>query len=167
MTDTVLNELIDLIGKQVDLYRSMETVLSKGKMAVINADVDAINAAGDDKVLLIEKLGMLETQRLELVEKLAASLNCPVQTLRLKRLARMVPEPFSSRLKDAYLHLLGVTQRVGEINRAYQMLVMQALNFTRGTIGFIYGMVSPHSTYHATGKVQNRKQSGLFMSGSI
>lgn len=167
ISDAALNDLIDLIGRQVDLYLSMERVLSKGKIAVINADLDAMNTAGSAKELLIKELGILETLRLELVKKLATSLNCPVQTLRLKQLGQMVPEPFSSRLKAAYLNLLGVTRRVGKINQAYQTLISQALSFTRGSIGFISAMTTPHSTYHATGKIQNRKQRGLFMSGAI
>ena len=167
MSARVLNDFIDLIGKQAGIYRSMETVLSNGRATVINADVDAMNAAESDNTLLIEALEGLEMQRLELAKELAASLNCPVQTLRLRRLAGMVPEPFSSRLKEAYLNLLGVTRRVGKINRAYQVVITQALDITRGSIDFICGMAPHHSTYHATGKIQNRKQSGLFMSGAV
>jgi len=165
--DKMLNKLNHLLEQEVEIYRLMLRVLRKERDAVLCSSIEKLNAAAIEKDLIISKIGILEKQRVKALHKLALFLNYPPQTLKLSRLAQMVPEPYAYRLKNTYRNLIEVTKQIRKMNRSYESLITHALNVTKESITFLYNMIKSHQTYYSTGKMHCKKQNGLLMSDTV
>lgn len=165
--DKNLPNLIHVLEKEVENYRLLLTALRKEKDAVLCSSIEKLNAAASEKDSLILKIGFLEKRRLKSLHKLATYLNCPPETIRLKRLAKMVPQPYSYRLNIIYRNLVEITKQIGKMNRSNENLMTHALNVTKESITFLYNLIVSHSTYYPTGKMYSKKRNGLLMSETI
>lgn len=165
--EKVLNDLIQLLGNELGLYRMLLEALSKERKAVLNSSIDQFTAASMEKNSLIIRMASLEKQRAGLLGLLEIHFGLSPQTLKLSRLVQIVPKMYADQLVSARRHLIEMTQKIKKANRSSERLISRALNTTRESIAFITNMIKSHSTYYATGKMDNQKASGLLMSNTI
>lgn len=165
--EQVLNELIQLLGGELNLHRNMLKVLSKEKNALMDSRIDRFTAAGMEKKTLIINIASLEKKRLGLLGLLEIHFGLSPQTLKLGRLVELVPRFYAQQLNDCRQHLLEVAHQIKKANQSTEYLVSQALETTRESIAFITNLIKSHSTYYASGKMGENRTSGILMSNTI
>lgn len=165
--EKVLNQLIQLLDNELGLYRMLLAAFSKEREAVLSSSIDQFSAANMEKDSIIIRMASLEKQRAGLLGLLEIHFGLSPQTLKLGQLVQMVPEMYADQLGSVRRRLLDVTHQIKNANQSAERLISRALNTTRESIAFITNMIKSDSTYYSTGKMDNKKASGLLMSNSI
>ncbi len=165
--ESLLEKLIILLDEETGLYRSLHHVVEKEKIAVLDADVDAMIKSSEEKEILLRRARLLERQRCELMVRLAGKLNRPPRELTLNRLTRLTPEPWASRLKKIGGNLRTLVHRVRKIDSGNQSLVRFSLDFVRSSLTLLNNMMSGSSRYCRTGKMYDGHKNGRVLRGVV
>jgi len=164
--DLLLNKFLSLLEGETDLYRSLLSILQSEKKAVVLSNLKELNESSKEKENLILKIRILEEQRSKLLEKIADNLGHSCQVLTLSRLAEMVEEPYSTRLRYNYSILSTLVHSIQEVNNANKTLILHSLELVRGSLALFGNLIEPNSIYFRTGEVKPRGQSGMLICGS-
>lgn len=165
--DLLMNNFIDLLKEETDLYKYLLSILAKERDAVVDSDLAALSEAGKEKETLLLKIRILEEQRIKMLERLVNSIGCTSKKLTLTELSQLIEEPYSTRLKDCNANLLALTQSIREANNSNRTLLGHSLELVRGSLNLLDNLIFNNAIYYQTGKMQNSYQSGMYYSGMI
>ncbi len=163
----LIDELINIFEKQVNLHQSLLAVLTEEKTSIIESNLTGLTKVNGEKETLILKIKNLEEKRLKLVERIAESLGEKSRNLTLKRLCEISEEPHSTRLDDCRLRLISLTNNVKKLNVENKILLTQAVKLVRGSFMLLDNLMSSNSVYYRTGEIENKGRSGRVISGEI
>ena len=116
-TNEILEQLLDILSRETELYQAMSTVINKEKDAAIQSELMALNEAEIEKENILVALGLLEGQRCNLVTSLADTLGYPARDMSLTQISQLVGEPFADRLKQAKSDLSALLESVQAANQ--------------------------------------------------
>jgi flagellar biosynthesis/type III secretory pathway chaperone len=162
-----LNKLLGLLEQAAELYRSLLAVVQKEKDAVVGLNLQQLTKACKAKDSLLLKLRILEEQREQLIERLAADLDCPSQPLSLTQLSQLVEESYADRLRDCSADLLALITTLQEANAQNKYLLSHSLEFVRGSYNLLNNLMATNPLYYQTGRVQTSDQTGKLLCGDI
>ncbi|MEJ2164380.1 MAG: flagellar protein FlgN [Desulfobacterales bacterium] len=165
--DLMLEQLLNHLSRETELYQSMLDVVDKEKEAAVRPELDALNEAAAEKEKIMTALGKVDEQRRQLVKCLAEALGSPFQDLTLKKLSQLVNEPFAGRLRQAGTDLLAVLNQVQESNRRSKQLFEHSLELLRGGFNFLNELLSSNTVYHRTGNIHSSYSTGKCVSSDI
>lgn len=165
--ELLLKELLKLIEDEIEIFRSLLPIFKKEKEAVLASDLNELKLSLAKKEKLLFNMRSLEKKRMHVMNKLAESLKLSPDELTLKKLAKSVKKPYSTRLKNCGLQLLKLTNSISNANNANSGMFVHSLNFLKGAITLLQNIFAPNQVYHRTGKVQADHQSGKVLSGEI
>jgi len=163
----LIDELIRVFEKQIELHQELLTVLSKEKTSIVESNLEALNNANGEKETLILKVKNLEEKRLNLAVKIAESSGESCQDITLKRLCEITGEPHSTRLDDCRSRLISMIKNVRDLNEENKILLTQGVELVRGSFMLLDNLMSSNSVYYRTGEIGNSGQSGRVISGEI
>ena len=165
--DEILEQLLDVLHRETELYRAMSSVMDKEKDAAIQSELIALNEAGIEKENILVAIGFLEDHRRELVTSLADSLNHPGQDLTLTVISQLVEEPFAGRMKQVSFDLSALLETLQVANQRNRQLFEHSLELLRGSFN-LFSELRPFSpTYYRTGALQNTPASGRCVCNEI
>ena len=72
--DLMINQLLHVLERESELYRSMLTVIDKESKVVVRSDLNALTKAGEEKENILVNLRLIEEQRIRLVREMAEAL---------------------------------------------------------------------------------------------
>jgi len=165
--ELLLKELLELLEREIDIFKSLLPVFKKEKEAVLTSDLNELNKASAEKEKLLSKMRSLEKKRTHVMNKLAESLEVLPDELTLTKLAQSVKNPYSIRLKNYSLQLLKLTKNISNANTNNKSMFAHSLNFVKSALALLQNIIAPGQVYHRTGKVQAGNQGGKVLSGEI
>jgi flagellar biosynthesis/type III secretory pathway chaperone len=156
----LLEQLLGLLGRETELYQSLLAVIDKEKTAAVRSELIALNEAVVEKEKIMAALRESDDKRHRLVACLAEKLKCPLQELTLKKLSRLVDEPFAGRLRRASTKLSSVVARVREANQLVKQLFEHSQSLLRGAINLLNELFSNNTVYYSSGNIRNSYSTG-------
>ena len=155
-----LTQLLDVLSREAELYQAMSTVLNKEKDAAIESELIVFNEAQIEKENILVALGLLEGQRRDLVAALADTMGHSARSMNLTKIARIVGEPFATRLKQVRSDLSVILETVQNANQRNRQLFEHSRELLRGSINLLTDMGSTNPIYYPTGAMQSTSASG-------
>jgi flagellar biosynthesis/type III secretory pathway chaperone len=163
----LLDEFLDVLKCHAEHYGSLLSVLKEEHGAIIESKLEKLNDVNSEKEALVLKIQNLEDRRLNILERLANSLDRPVQGLTLKELSQFTQEPFSSRLKTSRANLLSLMKKVREANDNNRSLLTHSADLVKGSMVLLNNLIASNGVYYRSGKIQNKDKNGRVFSGEI
>ena len=165
--DALLDELLDTLDCEADLYGSLVSVLEKEGRAIINAALEQLNEANYEKEIIILKIQKLEEDRIHILSQLSGLPGFQDQELTLERLTQLTPEPYSFRFIRCRSDLLSLTKTLRKKNNHNMYLLRHSIDFVRSYMELLNNMAITDKVYYRTGKIQPSNQNGRVVSGAI
>jgi len=159
-TNEMLEQLLDILSRETELYQAMSTVMNKEKDAAIQSELIALNEAEIEKENILVALGLLEGQRRNLVTRLADTLGYPARDMSLTQISQLVAEPFADRLKQVNSDLSALLESVQAANQRNKQLFEHSRELLRGSFNLLTELKAPHPIYYRTGTIQNTSAAG-------
>ena len=159
-TNEMLEQLLNILSRETELYQAMSTVMNKEKDAAIQSELIALNEAEIEKENILVALGLLEGQRRNLVTRLADTLGYPARDMSLTQISQLVAEPFADRLKQVNSDLSALLESVQAANQRNKQLFEHSRELLRGSFNLLTELKAPHPIYYRTGTIQNTSAAG-------
>ena len=165
--EILLKELLKLLEDEIEIFRFLLPICRKEKKAVLASDLNELNKTLAKKEKLLFNMRSLEKRRTHVMNQLSEALELSPDELTLKKLARSVQKPYSTRLKNSGLELLKLAKNISNANNANKGIFAHSLNIVKGALTLLQNVIAPGQVYHRTGKVQADHHSGKVLSGEI
>ena len=163
----LLKKLLGLLEHATELYQSLFAVVKQEKDAVVDLNLQQLNRACKAKDNLLLKLRILEEQREQLMDRLAADLDCAPQEISLTQLSQWVEEPYAGMLRERSANLLSLIQALQEANQQNKFLLSHSLELIQGSYNLLSNAMAANPVYYRSGDIQNKEQTGKLWCGNI
>ena len=163
----LLKKLLGLLEHATELYQSLFDVVQQEKEAVVGLNLKQLNQACKAKDNLLLKLRILEEQREQLMDKLAADFDCSSQEISLTRLSQWVEEPYCGMLRERSNDLLALIQALQDANQQNKILLTHSLELIQGSYKLLNNAMAANPVYHRRGDIQNSRQTGKHVCGDV
>jgi flagellar biosynthesis/type III secretory pathway chaperone len=165
--ELMINQLLGVLERESELYRSMLTVIDKESKAAVRADLNALTEASEEKENILVKLRLIEEQRIRLVREMAEALGYPLRDFTITMISQLVGEPFAGRLSQAGADLSKVLNTVKDANHRNKQLFEHSRELLRGSFNLLSELTQSDMVYYRTGNVQRTYQTGKCVNGEI
>jgi hypothetical protein len=165
--NVLLDSLLKVLKAENNLYQSLHLIMQKQRDAVVHCKLRELQKSGDSTENLLLKLAKLEAQRAKVMARLATSLAVPLTDLTLKKIIRLIYEPYASELKDVRADLIAVLQRIQEVKHDNLALFKHSHELMKGSLALLNKCILNSSVYFPSGKIQNTALSGTLLLGEI
>lgn len=162
-----LKKLIKLLEQATELYHLLRAVIEKEKDAVVGLNLKQLNEACKSKDNLLLKLRILEEQREQIMDKLAAELSRPPQDLTLTKLSQIVDESYARQLRERSTDLLALIETLQAASQHNKFLMSHSLELVRGSYNLLNNLMKANLVYVRSGNLQNNAQSGRLITHDI
>jgi flagellar biosynthesis/type III secretory pathway chaperone len=163
----LLDKLLGSLEHATELYRSLFRVVQNEKDAVVGLNLQQLNEACKAKENLLLKLRILEEGREQLMDRVAAELDCSSQGLTLTKLSQLVDEPYAHRLRDRSTDLLALIHTLQDATRQNKFLMSHSMQLIQGSYTLLNNLMAANPVYYRSGNVQNNAQTGKLLNGDI
>ena len=165
--EPMINQLLRVLERESELYRSMLTVIDQESKGAIRSDLNALTKAEEEKENILVKLRSIEQQRIRLVRETADALGYPLQDFTLTMMSQLVGEPLAGRLSQAGTDLSTVLNVVKDANHRNKQLFEHSLELFRGSFNLLGELTQSDMVYYRTGNIQRTYQTGKCVNGEI
>lgn len=165
--EKILDQLLNSIRQETELYQLMLATIDKEKDAAIQSDLNSLNESEIEKENLLTKIQRVEEQRCLLVRKLSEKLAYSHQDLTMTKIAQMVDEPFAGRLVQASADLKTMLNTLREANQQNKLLFEHSLELLRGSLNLLSGFRGSNKVYYRTGNVRNLTPAGKWVRSEV
>ena len=165
--EPMINQLLRVLERESELYRSMLTVIDQESKGAIRSDLNALTKAGEEKENILVKLRSIEEQRIRLVRETADALGYPPRDFTLTMMSQLVGEPLAGRLSQAGTDLSTVLNVVKDANHRNKQLFEHSLELLRGSFNLLGELAQSDMVYYRTGNIQRTYQTGKCVNGEI
>jgi flagellar biosynthesis/type III secretory pathway chaperone len=159
-TEAMIEQLLDILSRETQLYQAMSAVMDKEKNAAIQSELIALNEAEIEKENILVALGLLEEQRHRLVTRLAGTLGYSPRDMNLTKISQLVGEPFAGRLNKARSDLSALLESLQVANQGNKQLFMHSRELLRSSFNLLSELKAPNPIYYRTGTLQNTSAAG-------
>ena len=163
----MINQLLHVLERESELYRSMLAVIDKESKVVVRSDLIALTKAGEEKENILVKLRLIEEQRIRLVREMAKALEHPPRDFTITKISQLVGEPFAGRLSQAGTDLSTVLNTVKDANHRNKQLFEHSRELLRGSFNLLSELMRSDMVYYRTGNVQRTYRIGKCVNGEI
>jgi flagellar biosynthesis/type III secretory pathway chaperone len=160
----MLTNLSDLLGKELDLYRSLLSLLQKERRIVVDCSIEDLVQINKKKENIVLKIRILEQSREVILEKLAETIGIPPEGLTLAALEEHLKKPFASRLRSLRSNLRAILQSIREANDENRVFLQHSVDFVRGSLDLIQHLTVASPTYMASGGLDADRCNSRFVS---
>ena len=165
--DLMINQLLHVLERESELYRSMLTVIDKESKVVVRSDLNALAKAGEDKENILVNLRLIEEQRIRLVREMAEALGHPPRDFTITMISQLVGEPFAGRLSQAGTDLSTVLNTVKDASHRNKQLFEHSRELLKDSFNLLSELTRSDMVYYRTGNVQRTYQTGKCVNGEI
>jgi flagellar biosynthesis/type III secretory pathway chaperone len=165
--ENLLKELIDILENQANLYRSLLSVLTLEKNAVVGAKLDTLNAARLQKESIVSSIDIGEKKRMDIIDKICDYLKCPSQGMTLSHLAQRIASPYSMKLIQYADEISSIGEDIYQKNELNKSLLRHSLKLVRSSIDLLVQMMTPSPVYFRTGKMYQGEICGAVLSNNV
>ena len=159
-----LSDLSDLLGKELDLYRSLLSLLQKERRTVVDCSIEDLIQINKRKENLVLKMRILEQSRQSLLEELAEAIGIPTEALTLSVLEERLEEPMATKLNILRSKLSAILQSIREANEENRVFLQHSVDFVKGSLDLIRHLTLTSPTYMASGGLDGDGCNSRFVS---
>ena len=163
----LLDKLIRLLAHATELYQSLLRVVENEKDAVVGLNLEQLNEVCKAKDNLLLKLRILEEQRLQVMNRVAAELDCSPEGLTLSRLSEQVDQSYARRLVDCSTDLLALIQTLQQVTQQNKSLVSHSMQLIEGSYHLLNSLTADNPVYYRSGAVESGEETGRLLSGDF
>jgi len=165
--EPMINQLLRVLERESELYRSMLTVIDQESKGAVRSDLNALTKAGEEKENILVKLRSIEEKRIRLVREMADALGYPPRDFTLTMMSQLVGEPLAGRLSQAGTDLSTVLNTVKDANHRNKQLFEHSLELLRGSFNLLSELTQSDMVYYRSGNIQRTYQTGKCVNGEI
>ncbi len=159
-----LSDLSDLLGEELDLYRSLLSLLQKERRTVVDCSIEDLIQINKKKENLVLKMRILEQSRQALLEKIAEAIGIPPEALTLSVLEERLEEPLANQLSTLRSKLRAILQSIREANEENRVFLQHSVDFVKGSLDLIRHLTLTSPTYMPTGGLESDRCDSRFVS---
>lgn len=156
----MLNELEDVLRKEIDLHRRLLSVTREETGLIVNNEVESLLEKTRQMESLVVELRKLEKQRMCLADGLRESLGMEGDPT-LSAITEAVEEPHRSVFAKQFEEINELLQELRSVNRSNAMLIRQSLEYIDFNIKLLAGASDEPMTYEPEGKRREGAVSGM------
>ncbi len=154
-------ELLDLFEQMSVCYEQMIALAEEKRNALINVNVEAVNQIISKEEKLVKEIGVLENDRLEIVERIAREGGWTDNKIKLLDLVERAPEEVSDEMKKVGQRLADIVMQIALLNGINNNLLKQAMHIIEYNIN-VLSQAQASPVYGAGGGTQPEgKSAGL------
>ena len=162
MDTVVIDRLIEVLNKETAIYEGI-LKLSKNKTEIIvEGKVSELESLTRLEQSIILQLGKLESEREELVEKLAAQLNMKAADITLEGLRRQFPGEHAEKMEKCSQALPKLLGELSEANVLNSKLLRNSLDYIDFSINILTSAGSVGNNYGYSGESNNTGKRNFF-----
>lgn len=163
----LLNKLIGVLAHATELYQALLGVVQNEKEAVVGLNLKQLNEACKAKDNILLKLRILEEQRQQVMERIAAELGCSARGLTLTRLSQQVDKFYARQLLDRSTDLLALIQTLQEVTQQNKSLMSHSMQLIQGSRNLLNNLIAANPVYYRSGDMNSGEQTGRLLNGDI
>lgn len=136
---SLMENLISVLNEECDEYDKLLKLTISKTPVIVSENLEELARITDDEQLLLSRISALDKKRSEVVADIANVLNKDVETLKLKKLIRMMAGRPSEQnaLAVAYDRLMATARQVELINARNSELIQSALEMVHFNMNMI------------------------------
>jgi flagellar biosynthesis/type III secretory pathway chaperone len=165
--DLTINQLVRVLERTSELYRSMLTVIDRESKAAVRSDLNALIQAEKEKENILVKVRLIEEERIRLVRDIAETLGYPPRGVTITIISQLVGEPLAGRLSQAGTNLSMMLNTVKDANHRNKQLFEHSLELLRSSFNLLSELTRSDMVYYRTGNMQRSYQTGKCVNGEI
>ena len=165
--ELTIDHLMRILEQERALYQTMLTVIEEEGQAAVESKLDSLIDAGRAKENILDKIQPLESERREVVARVAKTLGCSDREVTLARISRHLDETLAGRLNRTGSDLSTVLNTVNTANQKNKRLFEHSLELLKGSISYLSDLTCSQTVYYRTGYIQKAYQAGRCVNGEI
>jgi flagellar biosynthesis/type III secretory pathway chaperone len=163
----LLDKLLSSLEQATELYQALFRVLQNEKDAVVGLNLQQLNEACKAKDNLLLKLRILEEQREQIMDRVAAEFGRSPQSLTITELSLLVDKSYADRLRQRSTDLVALIQALQDATRQNKFLMSHSMQLIQGSYNLLNNLMAANPVYYRSGNVQNNAQTGKLLNGDI
>ena len=167
MNSSVVIRLIEVINEEVRVFHDLLELLQSEQSAIVNEDVEGIEAAAAGKEAALRDAQSQEAQRQQLVIELSEGLNVAPDKVDLSSLIAAVGGKHGVELSKMRDLLLELNQKIRSINENNAFLIRQSLRYTERSLDILTGHPGGKGMYGNLGKPKKRGGSASVLNRTV
>ncbi|HHY92256.1 MAG TPA: flagellar protein FlgN [Firmicutes bacterium] len=134
MSEAAVAELVEILGEQVQLYRTWNELAGRKEAALRQADVQTVEQLNKLEQALVIKGGGLEKRRYAVQVKLAAVWGVPVEEVTLPAVSERTDAVTAARCRATGAELQRLLEELRERNARCASIIAGALELVKRTL---------------------------------
>ncbi len=165
---SLIEELIDTLRKECDIYRELIPVAENKTKIIINNDLDTLQDITNQEQEIIERITALERKREEVITNIGTVVSKDPKTIHIKTIIQILDKQpkEQKQLSEIHDNLKNTIQRLVDINNHNKSLIQQSLEMIEFNMNFIQSTrMSPGNLSYNKGASQfdmPSLQTGMF-----
>jgi flagellar biosynthesis/type III secretory pathway chaperone len=159
MSDLLVVKLIEIVNAEIRVFNRLLEVLQQEQRALCDDDLPAIEACIAAKQEGAEEGRRLETERLQVVQKISKRLELEPENCTLSRLVEVVEGWQGEELARMRETMMELNQRIRTTNESNAFLIRQSMRYTERCLDILSGQPDNRGVYGQFGRA--RRGSGL------
>jgi len=159
-----LRDLSDVLDKELELYRSLLSLLQKERRTVVDCSIEDLIQINKEKENLVLKMRILEQSRQTLLKKIAEVMGIPPELLTLSVLEERLEEPLAKQLSALRSKLRAILQSIREANEENRVFLQHSVDFVKGSLDLIRHLTLTSPIYMPTGGIESDRCDSRFVS---
>lgn len=143
----MVNQLIEILGKEAELFEAFLELLEKQKATLVANDLDALRNVTERQEKLMSQSSELAEQREQVIARIRLE-NDIDEDLTVSRLLETVDEEKADKLAQLRDTILGLNDSIAEVRNSNAMLLNQSRQFISRTMSSLARIVNPEPTYN-------------------
>ena len=159
---SLIEELITTLSEETELYEKLIPIADKKTKAIVENDLDSLNAITESEQSAVDRLTNLEKKRSEVIKNIGIVMNKDPDTLNFSTIIELIRKKKKEQEALRYIHdrLKKSLKRLRAINGRNQMLIKESLDMIEFDLNVI------QSTRMSPGAGQYDKAREVEMPGS-
>jgi flagellar biosynthesis/type III secretory pathway chaperone len=160
----MLTELSDLLGKELDIYRSLLSLLQRERSILVECSLGDLVQTNKEKENLVLKVRILEQSRQAILQELADRMGLSPDGLTLSALEDQLREPFVSQFRTLRSSLSSVLESIREVNEGNRTFLQHSVDFVKGSLALIRYLTASSPRYMPSGVLDGDRFDGRLVS---
>jgi len=156
--DEKFEHLLEILDKEVKLYRALLDLLQIERQCMIDLSLDKLHECHNQKETIILDLKVLEESRSDIVNSLKNGQHPEVPTL--SKIIEMAPSRYRKGLESCRSNLVSLINSIREINQINGILAERAINYTRNSLSFLNRLAHELPVYLPSGRMEQSVKAG-------
>ena len=154
MEDILVVRLIEIINAEIRSFNQLLELLQAEQVAIVDDDVEGIEASVAQQQELSGEAQMLEAERIQVTEEMSSCLGLEPESLSLNRLIQLLERNQGEELAGMRGVLLDLNAKIRKANENTAFLIRQSMRYTDRCLDILTGQPVSQRTYGKFGRTR-------------